>query len=189
MMWVPQVDAAVSSDFQLIHAVDRDGHTAALAAAATNQAAVIRVLADRGANLNVQDYEGMTALHVAVETSSLAAGMELLRLGADPNVMTTDRKTPLDLVATLSDKQRAALQTLTSELLKQGGKGSAWSELVSVVGVMRAVGGSTTSAVTAAELVGAADGGEDTNVAAAAAASSSAAPRSQARGRVVFAAR
>jgi hypothetical protein len=183
-----QVDSAVATDFQLIHAVDRDGHTAALAAAATNQAAVIRVLAERGANLNVQDYEGMTALHVAVETSSLAAGVELLRLGADPNVTTTGRKTPLDLVAALSDKQRAALRILTTELLRMGGKGAVWSELVSAVGVVRAIGGSTASQVTAADLSGISPAGPgEEGEGAASAEGTSGVARAEGRGKVAFA--
>lgn len=127
---LPQLDEAITADFQLIHAVDRDGHTAVMAAAAMDQVASVRLLHERGANLNVQDYEGLAALHAAVESRSVGAGLELLALGADPSITTNARRTPLDLVAGMPPKQRASLRRLTFALIRSGGKGAAWAALV-----------------------------------------------------------
>jgi hypothetical protein len=138
---VVQVEGAIDADFQLIHAIDRDGHSAVIAASATDQVDTVRLLADRGANLSLQDYEGLTALHWAVECGSLVTGMELVKRGADPNVLSSKKQTVLDVVACMPDKQRAALRSLTAEILRVGGKGREWSELVMRVGKAEAVGG------------------------------------------------
>ncbi len=183
-----QVDAAIVADFQLIHAVDRDGHTALMAAAATDQEAVIRLLAERGANMNVQDYEGMTALHAAVEAEAVAAGMALLSLGADPCVVSSARQTPLDVVATMQPKQRAALRSLTFALLKAGGKGADWAALVEKEGLPIAVAGTAKGAEEAFAAIDAEHGSEEGAEAPLVAAAAASPGRSKRPQRVEFSA-
>ncbi|KAA0156027.1 hypothetical protein FNF27_00311 [Cafeteria roenbergensis] len=182
------VDAAIVADFQLIHAVDRDGHTALMAAAATDQEAVIRLLAERGANMNVQDYEGMTALHAAVEAEAVAAGMALLSLGADPCVVSSARQTPLDVVATMQPKQRAALRSLTFALLKAGGKGADWAALVEKEGLPIAVAGTAKGAEEAFAAIDAEHGSEEGAEAPLVAAAAASPGRSKRPQRVEFSA-
>lgn len=52
---------ALDRDWDLVHAIDRDGHTALHAAAAQGNTEVCEVLLSRGANASVQDYEGSFA--------------------------------------------------------------------------------------------------------------------------------
>ena len=56
------------------------------------------LLEEGGATINLQDYEGITALHWACSTGSLDVVQQLLSAGADPNLMEVDggRLTPLD---------------------------------------------------------------------------------------------
>lgn len=56
------------------------------------------LLEEGGATVNLQDYEGITALHWACSTGSLDVVQQLLSAGADPNLMEVDggRLTPLD---------------------------------------------------------------------------------------------
>lgn len=66
-----QVATSVASDFSLLHQVDRDGHTALIAAAATDQVDVIKLLAGKGANLNTQDVRLCPLLLVLSRLTSL----------------------------------------------------------------------------------------------------------------------
>lgn len=56
------------------------------------------LLEEGGATVNLQDYEGIAALHWACSTGSLDVIQQLLSAGADPNLMEVDggRLTPLD---------------------------------------------------------------------------------------------
>lgn len=62
-----------------------------------------RLLLDRGAEVDIQDFRGMTALHYAVEVAIENATCILLERGADPNVKATDGKTPLEIAIERGD--------------------------------------------------------------------------------------
>lgn len=58
-----------------------------------------------GANVNVQNSKGVTALHMVLKKNSDRKHVEmLLRHGADPTIRSKDGKTSLDLVARRRDK-------------------------------------------------------------------------------------
>lgn len=59
---VVPVAAALDRDWRLLHALDRDGHTALHAAAAQDATEVATELLRRGAAVDAMDYEGLTPL-------------------------------------------------------------------------------------------------------------------------------
>ena len=65
----------------------RGGWTAAMYAARQGAAETTRVLAERGANLNVQDPDGTTALMLAIINAHYDTAAVLIEKGADPNVV------------------------------------------------------------------------------------------------------
>jgi ankyrin repeat protein len=73
----------------------RGGWTAAMYAARDNGIDALRVLADRGADLNVQDPEGTTALVVAIINLHYEAAALLLDRGANPNLVDITGMGPL----------------------------------------------------------------------------------------------
>jgi ankyrin repeat protein len=64
----------------------RGGWTALMYAARQNSRDAIRVLADRGANLNLQDPQGATAIQLAIINLHYDAAALLLDKGANPNI-------------------------------------------------------------------------------------------------------
>ena len=64
---------------------------------AKRQVETIRLLLSKGADIQVQDKNGATALHRAVRTRSAAAVWFLLRAGADPAVRNKPGSTPFHL--------------------------------------------------------------------------------------------
>lgn len=77
---------------------ESDGHTPLMAAACRGLLPVIDMLVERGADLNVASFHGMTALHVAVHYNwgpHPDAVRRLLERGADASVTGRCKKTPL----------------------------------------------------------------------------------------------
>ena len=79
----------------------RGGWTAAMYAARQNATAALRVLADKGANLNLQDPQGATAMQIAIINLHYDAAALLLEKGADPNVADETGMTALYAVANM----------------------------------------------------------------------------------------
>lgn len=67
----------------------------------------VRYLLDQGADIECQDDDGQTPLHVAVLGQRLHVMRELVRRGADIHVLDPDDRSPWDLCQTL--EQRAIL--------------------------------------------------------------------------------
>jgi ankyrin repeat protein len=57
------------------------------------------LLADQGVDVNAQSSSGMTALHVAAETGRSLFVARLLFHGADPSLLDSDGKSPVNLAA------------------------------------------------------------------------------------------
>ncbi len=70
------------------------GMTPMHAAASTAQAAMIRLLAARGAALDTRDDEGATALGWAINAATPQAALALAELGADPDIAPRDGQSP-----------------------------------------------------------------------------------------------
>jgi len=63
-----------------------------------------------GANVNIQNSKGLTALHLVLKKNSDRKHVEMLvRHGADPTIKSRDGKSPLDLVRNRRDKTYFAL--------------------------------------------------------------------------------
>ena len=73
------------------------GHNSPLHLAAffNNKPAVLRALVRAGADLELQDRLGRTALHIAALYNPMVFPA-LLALGADPGIVNDDGKTPMD---------------------------------------------------------------------------------------------
>ncbi len=79
----------------------RGGWTAAMYAARQNAKAALRTLADKGANLNLQDPQGATAMQIAIINLHYDAAALILDKGADPNIADETGMTALYAVANM----------------------------------------------------------------------------------------
>jgi ankyrin repeat protein len=79
----------------------KGGWTAAMYAARQNAKAALAVLADKGANLNLQDPQGATAMQLAIINLHYDAAALLLDKGADPNIADETGMTALYAVANM----------------------------------------------------------------------------------------
>jgi ankyrin repeat protein/mono/diheme cytochrome c family protein len=79
----------------------KGGWTAAMYAARQNATAALAVLADKGANLNLQDPQGATAMQLAIINLHYDAAALLLDKGADPNIADETGMTALYAVANM----------------------------------------------------------------------------------------
>lgn len=109
----PPATGFLSQNWELIHATDRDGHTALHASACMGDLAMIRLLQSKGGNVNTKDYEGYTPLHWAVEHGQVAAARELVELGADPAAKVSGKKYMSHVLCSVKTlKKRSELQAL-----------------------------------------------------------------------------
>jgi ankyrin repeat protein len=78
----------------------RQGDLALVAAGANREIKLTQLLMRRGFNLNAQDYQGRTALWLAVKEERREAVKALLDLGADPSIKGPGGQTPLEIAST-----------------------------------------------------------------------------------------
>ena len=78
-------------------------------AAAENNADIITVLLEAGANINARDEDSYTPLHTAVMAGAINVIRTLLRGKADPNATTSDGETALQIADSLGNKEVHAL--------------------------------------------------------------------------------
>jgi uncharacterized protein len=92
--------APVASSRDLPRAGAETSVSAAADAAMTGDAAALRTLVRRGANVNAPQGDGMTALHWAADRGDAEAAALLLKAGADPRAVTRiGQHTPLHVAA------------------------------------------------------------------------------------------
>jgi len=92
-------------------------------AAERNDAALVKLFLDRGADPKLHDRDKTTALHAAVRVNRTADVSEaLLRAGADPNAIDGDGNTPLHLAARRYHDVDAIVRALLSSGAKADGK-------------------------------------------------------------------
>lgn len=65
--------------------------------ASQGRAEILKYLLDHKAEVNVQNAEGNTALHLACEDEQSACAMLLVEHGASGTIQNKEKKTPLDL--------------------------------------------------------------------------------------------
>ena len=88
---------------------ERRGDWSALREAAVKgQSAVVRLLIDRGADINLKGHMGQTPLHAAAASKHPALAKLLLERGADHSAADVYRKTPLHDAASAGDVESAA---------------------------------------------------------------------------------
>jgi len=101
-----------------------NGYTSLMAAAAAGHLAIVRYLIGRGADLNVADYDGVTALMLACSVPHAGvAGALLLEGGVLPSAAADDGVTALHIAA--SD---ASLSRICRLILEKGGDPNAGDE-------------------------------------------------------------
>ena len=69
----------------------------------------IRLLGNRGVDVNAQDVSGNTPLHCAAESNALSCVQVLLALGADRTIKNEENKTPLSIAREMENHSIAAL--------------------------------------------------------------------------------
>ncbi|WP_143688957.1 ankyrin repeat domain-containing protein [Wolbachia endosymbiont of Laodelphax striatellus] len=80
-------------------------------------AKIVRLLVEKGANVNAADVEGHTALHLAVTEKRLEIVRELIKSGAEVNAEEYGNKCiPLHLACMVGEKE------IVEELVKAGGE-------------------------------------------------------------------
>ena len=89
-----------------------EDETPFLSAVKTSHFAAAECLLRHGANVNVQNSKGLTALHFMLKKDSPPKQVAMvMRHGADPSLRARDGKSPLDLVARRRDKTYLELLT------------------------------------------------------------------------------
>ena len=80
---------------------------------------ILRVMIEHGADVNMRDEEGDTALHEAVDMSSAETVWLLLKAGADPNARNKRGESPMSLAQSRNDTEALTLLTATREEIMQ----------------------------------------------------------------------
>ncbi|BET30979.1 hypothetical protein wCauBTS_15860 [Wolbachia pipientis] len=81
------------------------------------EAKTVRVLVEKGVNVNAADVGGYTALHLAVTEKRLETVRELIKSGGNVNAKEYENKcTPLHLACMIGEKE------IVKELVKAGGE-------------------------------------------------------------------
>jgi len=76
----------------LVHVADLEGRTALHTASSSGGTVMVKLLLDSGAQIDAQDREGYTPLHLAVMQERLEVVVHLVKMGADVNAMASKRK-------------------------------------------------------------------------------------------------
>ncbi|SEP23172.1 Ankyrin repeat-containing protein [Flavobacterium sp. CF108] len=101
-----------------INTTDNFNRTAIINAALYNQTAIIKWLLEQGADINLQDKNGYTALHFSAQEGNIDSTMLLLENKANPNIKDIHGNTPA-WVAIMNWKAGANFDTL-DQLVKKG---------------------------------------------------------------------
>ena len=91
------VDALLRVTRQPDDVESEKGFTPLLIAATNGHTAIVRVLLEHGANPNLKNFDGVTALHNAVFEKQIEVVRLLIEHGADPAIQDRQGNTPLDL--------------------------------------------------------------------------------------------
>ncbi|MCB9493450.1 MAG: ankyrin repeat domain-containing protein [Epsilonproteobacteria bacterium] len=140
--WSGQImEKLIKQGAQIEAIVDSDGQTPLHCAAENGQTSAIKILLDRGANINAQENEGRTSLHLAILGMYEAAGMSgkdnvtpvrrretvalLLERGADRSIADKKGQTALACAQAKVARMKAGGKTVTAfekivELLQKG---------------------------------------------------------------------
>uniref|UniRef100_A0A3B3YLH8 Uncharacterized protein n=1 Tax=Poecilia mexicana TaxID=48701 RepID=A0A3B3YLH8_9TELE len=94
----------------------RSQMTCLMLAARDGLCKVINLLVSHGAEINVQDSKGYTALSIAVQYGKEQAVLKLLQLGADKTIRTKTGKSPADLAEMFRHTQIARILASSSKL-------------------------------------------------------------------------
>jgi ankyrin repeat protein len=91
-----QVTEMLKTNPEWLDSEDDEGETALMEAAEEGKLEVVRLLIDRGADINHQDWDGETALMEAVQDDRLEVVELLLQRGAALGCLDSDCRTVLD---------------------------------------------------------------------------------------------
>ncbi|WP_264706617.1 MULTISPECIES: ankyrin repeat domain-containing protein [unclassified Wolbachia] len=104
-------ESLLENSFKNIYARDR------IALHYAVDAKTVKLLVEKGANVNAKDVEGYTALHLAVTEKRLEIVRELIKSGGNVNAEEYGNKcTPLHLACMVGEKE------IVEELVKAGGE-------------------------------------------------------------------
>ena len=107
---------------------ERGGATLLMAAAVRGQEAMVRMLLQRGASINLQDFNGWTALMAATLGGHTRIVQVLLDAKADASLQKSDGKTALMLAA--QAKHAATVQLLLQHARQQAAEAEAGAAIL-----------------------------------------------------------
>jgi Zn-dependent protease with chaperone function len=112
-----KLDSFLSEDFEetLVPNAESDDIPIMIDAVVKGDASKVKSLLDKGEDVHVEDYQGLTPLHWAVQDGNEKIVALLIEEGADPNYENYDSVTPLMNAAEIGDTSIAKI------LLKAGG--------------------------------------------------------------------
>jgi len=96
--------------------VDENRRSALHFAAALGKPACVKLLAEAGADVNLQDKEGYTPLHMAAGYMHTAAMTALLELGADPQIKDNTGKDVVSLIENIRGNMPLSLGTVMQRM-------------------------------------------------------------------------
>ncbi|RYV03514.1 hypothetical protein SOPP22_04435 [Shewanella sp. OPT22] len=96
-----------------------------------NSERYIKLLTQKGANVNLQDEQGNTALHCAMLSQDTDLIKVLLDLGADPNIL-NDNKVSAFEICSLAEQCKTELAVPLSEFIHQAMQRGAWFAAIQV---------------------------------------------------------
>lgn len=109
------LDAYIKAGFRVNEPIEDDLVLLMTNTRVPGRSHLVRVLVDRGADLNLRDRDGRTALHHALTTrESSGYARELVRNGADVNARDKHGRTPLFYAVSINDRE------LVKQLLESG---------------------------------------------------------------------
>jgi hypothetical protein len=109
------LDAFIRAGFRVNEPIEDDLDLLMTNTRVPGRSPLIRVLVERGADLNLKDRDGRTALHAALTTrESSGYASELVRNGADVNAQDKHGRTPLFYAVSINDREQV------KELLESG---------------------------------------------------------------------
>ena len=106
---VQTLESALASDPELINRREKTGWTLLFRCVACNQPDAVSMLLSKGADPNIQNCIGETALHQAVDGGFYEAAECLLKSQADCNVQNHEGETPLHLAVVKEEKRLVGL--------------------------------------------------------------------------------
>lgn len=106
---IDTLESALMSNPQVVNQIEKTGWTLLSRCSACNQPHAVQFLLSHGADPNIQNFIGETALHQAAEYGNIEVAEKLLRCGAETNLQNHDGETPLHIACVKENRDMVQL--------------------------------------------------------------------------------